>query len=76
MYDTTLLEGLIRKFRQHFGGEPAITAYAPGRVEVLGNHTDYNLGYTLSSAINMGTFFLVSPSPGPGCRVLACDLNR
>jgi galactokinase len=29
-------------------------AHAPGRVELLGNHTDYNDGYVLSAAINMG----------------------
>jgi galactokinase len=31
-----------------------ISAYAPGRVELLGNHTDYNEGYVLGFAINMG----------------------
>jgi galactokinase len=30
------------------------TAYAPGRVELLGNHTDYNEGYVLSAAIDRG----------------------
>lgn len=30
------------------------TAHAPGRVELLGNHTDYNEGYVLSAAINHG----------------------
>ncbi len=30
------------------------TAYAPGRVELLGNHTDYNNGYVLSAAIDRG----------------------
>jgi galactokinase len=31
-----------------------VTAFAPGRVEILGNHTDYNLGVVLSSAIHLG----------------------
>jgi galactokinase len=30
------------------------TTFAPGRVEVLGNHTDYNLGFVLSAAIHLG----------------------
>jgi galactokinase len=30
------------------------TTFAPGRVEILGNHTDYNLGYVLSAAIHLG----------------------
>jgi galactokinase len=32
----------------------AVTAFAPGRVEILGNHTDYNLGFVISSAIHLG----------------------
>ncbi len=31
-----------------------IVAYAPGRVEILGNHTDYNQGYVMAGAINFG----------------------
>lgn len=31
-----------------------ITTFAPGRVEILGNHTDYNLGFVLSAAIHLG----------------------
>jgi galactokinase len=30
------------------------TTFAPGRVEILGNHTDYNLGFVLSTAIHLG----------------------
>jgi galactokinase len=30
------------------------TTFAPGRVEILGNHTDYNLGFVLSAAIHLG----------------------
>jgi galactokinase len=34
---------------------PAITTYAPGRAELLGNHTDYNEGYVLALAVDRGT---------------------
>ena len=30
------------------------TAFAPGRVEILGNHTDYNGGVVLSAALHLG----------------------
>jgi galactokinase len=33
----------------------SITSYAPGRAEVLGNHTDYNEGYVLALAVDRGT---------------------
>jgi galactokinase len=34
---------------------PSVTAYAPGRAELLGNHTDYNEGYVLAIAVDRGT---------------------
>jgi galactokinase len=37
-----------------FGEPPEVVAFAPGRVEVLGNHTDYNGGYVLSVALDLG----------------------
>ncbi|MEO8207370.1 MAG: galactokinase [Chthoniobacterales bacterium] len=33
---------------------PSVRAFAPGRIEILGNHTDYNDGYVLSMAIDLG----------------------
>lgn len=34
---------------------PMYSAFAPGRVEILGNHTDYNQGVVLSAALELGT---------------------
>lgn len=38
-----------------------ISSHAPGRVELLGNHTDYNEGYVLSAAINHGVTITAEP---------------
>ncbi len=65
---------LFEKFEAQFGCTPVSVAYAPGRVEVLGNHTDYNEGFVLSAAIDRGCFFAAAPSDGSGCHLLACDL--
>lgn len=67
------IQPLLSRFREYFGNDPAVTAYAPGRVEVLGNHTDYNEGFVLSAAINMGTVFAASPAEGSTCRLVAAD---
>lgn len=40
------------RFTALFGRHPEVVASAPGRLEVLGNHTDYNAGLTLSCAAN------------------------
>lgn len=69
-----VLSILKKQFGNHFSHDPAFTAYAPGRVEILGNHTDYNEGFVLSAAINMGTFFVCSPANEDSCRLVAGDL--
>jgi len=54
----------------------SVTAYAPGRIEVLGNHTDYNAGTVLSAAINLGHCFCISRSAKPGIRLHAADVGQ
>jgi galactokinase len=47
---------LIAKFRAAYQREPEIIARAPGRIEVIGNHTDYNGGSVLGAAIDRSTW--------------------
>ncbi len=47
---------LIAKFRAAYQREPEFVARAPGRIEVIGNHTDYNGGAVLGAAIDRGTW--------------------
>ncbi len=44
----------VELFRSAFGDEPAVLARAPGRIEFIGNHTDYNAGTVLGAAIDRG----------------------
>src|SRR5712691_6715584 len=39
-------------FRQAFGYPPGAVAVAPGRINIIGEHTDYNLGFVLPAAID------------------------
>ena len=49
-------ETLIDRFRAAFARDPQLVARAPGRIEVIGNHTDYNGGAVLGAAINRFTW--------------------
>ena len=74
MQNQEIYDELVAKFEKMYGAKPEIVAYAPGRIEVLGNHTDYNEGYVFSAAIDKGTFFAVSASDDETCELTAADL--
>jgi galactokinase len=51
-------------FRALFGEEPAVRAHASGRVNVIGEHTDYNGGFVLPAAIPQRTVVELRPATG------------
>ena len=74
MHDEQVVAKAINIHTKTYGIKPTAVAYAPGRVEVLGNHTDYNEGTVLSAAINKGHCFCISASDKPGVRLTAGDI--
>jgi galactokinase len=50
----------IAEFRRLFGGEPQLYA-APGRVNIIGEHTDYNDGFVLPAALEATTVAAIAP---------------
>lgn len=55
------LARLRQDFQELFGGSPAAVVKGPGRVELLGNHTDYNEGFVLPIAIDRAVYVAASP---------------
>ena len=50
-------ENVLAKFKELFGGEGEIGVYfAPGRVNMIGEHTDYNGGHVFPCALTIGTY--------------------
>lgn len=49
-------------FQNRFGHRPAVIARAPGRIEFIGNHTDYNGGTVLGAAIDRGVWVALAPT--------------
>jgi galactokinase len=58
-------------FREVFGRVPQAVAEAPGRVNLLGEHTDYNDGFVLPIATPQRTRVAVARAAGPGFRLHA-----
>ena len=51
-------EELLQKFYEHFGeGGNVVTVFSPGRVNLIGEHTDYNGGHVFPCALTIGTYF-------------------
>ena len=52
-------EQLLKKFQEVYGGEGDVyTYFAPGRVNLIGEHTDYNGGHVFPCALTLGTYGL------------------
>lgn len=66
----------MHAFTEKFGLKPTAVAVAPGRVEVLGNHTDYNGGFILSAAIDKYTGVAIAPQDGDLLTIFAADMNE
>ncbi|GAA0369143.1 galactokinase [Bowmanella denitrificans] len=66
------MQPLLDAFRQHFSNPAAMLFRAPGRVNLMGEHTDYNQGFVLPCALNLYTYVICRPRPGPiiTCRAL------
>ena len=61
---------LADQFRKSFGGSPTVIARSPGRVEFIGNHTDYNGGAVLGAAIDRYiTVAAASNATGPSTQL-------
>jgi galactokinase len=62
-------------FRQMFFTEPNMVR-APGRINLIGEHTDYNEGLVLPAAIDKAIYFAMAPSTHDKCNVFSADMNE
>lgn len=60
-----------REFEKTFGQPPRVLGFAPGRTELIGNHTDYNGGYVLLGALQLGTWVAAGARDGETCRIVS-----
>jgi galactokinase len=69
-------EYIAELFRGRYGSEPQLWARAPGRVDLMGSHTDYNLGYVLTLPISRDTWMAVKKNGTRNVRLHAANLNE
>lgn len=71
-----MIDALHRLFVESFGAAPELVARAPGRVNLVGEHTDYNDGFVLPCAISRQTLVAARRRSDRQVRIVAGDLGR
>jgi galactokinase len=67
---------VIAEFERRFGTPPQLVARAPGRVNLIGDHTDYNDGFVLPMAIDRSVWVAFRPSTDGHVRVDSLDFGE
>lgn len=73
--NTALIQNIERSYRQKFSGQPILVS-SPGRINIIGEHTDYNEGFVLPAAIDKGIVSALGKSESDLCSVFAIDANE
>jgi len=70
----SLAKSITALFQEKFKTHP-ILFRSPGRVNLIGEHTDYNMGYVLPATIDKAIYFAITPRSDRLCNVYAIDMN-
>ncbi len=65
---------IYARYTSQFGTEPLVVR-SPGRVNLIGEHTDYNEGFVLPAAIDKAAYVAIGRSADAYCHWIAADLN-
>jgi galactokinase len=67
-------DSVKKKFKEIFRDDPLLVR-SPGRVNLIGEHTDYNFGYVLPAAIEKAIYFAILPRNDNHCKIVSLDMN-
>ena len=72
-----MIAELQKKFKDIYGGEGEIRSYfAPGRVNLIGEHTDYNGGHVFPCALTLGTYAIVRKREDDKLRFFSMNFDK
>lgn len=71
-----LVQQVTASFKEQFNADPEYIFLSPGRINIIGEHVDYNDGFVLPAAINKYVCFAVSKNEGGETTFYAKDLNE
>ena len=70
------LEFIKGKFKEYFNKEGERVFFSPGRVNLIGEHTDYNGGHVFPCALTIGTYAVVSKREDSLVRVVSLNFEK
>jgi galactokinase len=70
-----LIKNTSEAFEKQFQHKPEAIFLSPGRINIIGEHVDYNDGFVLPAAINKYICFVISKNDTGTCTIVAKDLN-
>ena len=73
--NTELKSKITKEFAKNFAEEP-ILIFSPGRINIIGEHTDYNDGFVFPAAVDKGIIAAISKSSKTESVAIASDLNE
>src|SRR5258708_7664039 len=74
--DRALASGVAQKFQEIFASEGALLVRSPGRVNLIGEHTDYNNGFVLPAAVDKAIYLAVERRKDDEIQLFAMDLDQ
>lgn len=74
-FNQVMAEKAEKNFKEFFGGEPMIVR-SPGRINIIGEHTDYNEGFVLPAAIDKSAWLAIALRDDDEIHMAAADLNE
>ncbi|HLO34188.1 MAG TPA: galactokinase [Anaerolineales bacterium] len=74
--NTELIHHITNVFQEKFKDAPTHIARAPGRVNLLGEHVDYNDGFVLPAAIDRATYIAFAATDAEQTTLVAVDFNQ
>ncbi|MEM9338558.1 MAG: galactokinase family protein, partial [Bacteroidota bacterium] len=70
-----LIDQVVEKMKSISSVEPLVVR-APGRINLIGEHTDYNNGFVLPAAVDLSIYFAITKSGSNKCNVYSLDLDE